>query len=364
MELLGPLLTTSCWAHFACMFCGVQNFVEVEDRRFGGMTGASSKNVVTKVLTFAWYGNIWSTIDFSDTKCGRPTASIASGSAGRNSFSWQTWLQTGTCVAEVSWYDEAFSSRSSWPNCAVWVIDKQEIYKRNKTTTRLTNLKLSTLISWPWWWQLPQTNAAWRPKKAEYWWTMGDERRRMHPRRPRPKGAKTKHFCKAVLKAMVDKTKVEECQKLEALKSSCLWRWKIFQPSAEHDRIREPCPKNGMLVSCWLNVIVGQYASPPWILFRLVLPSSQGYAYPLRQKQLIIHWNRIPIIQLEISIGQAANLELLTSHWLHSLKLTFSLVKINGLEDDIFSIGASIVLFSGVFWLVSGGVMVSILGKS
>ena len=97
---------------------------------------------------------------------------------------------------------------------------------------------------------------------------------------------------------MVDKTKVEECQKLEALESSCLWRWKIFQPSAEHDRIREPCPKNlfrayekthGMLDSGRLNVIVGQYTSLPWILFPLVLPSSQ-----------IIHWNRISIIHMEI----------------------------------------------------------------
>ena len=165
MDLLGPLLTTSFWAHFACMFCGKELC-----RSWGPTIWRNDRGIVEKCrhegvdvcliwkhLEHHWF--FWHQM--------RQTHSIiASGSAGRNSFSWQAWLQIGTCVAEVSWYDEAFSSRSSWPNCAVWVIDVQEIYKRNKTTTRLTNLKLSTLISWPWWWQLPRTNAAWRPKKS------------------------------------------------------------------------------------------------------------------------------------------------------------------------------------------------------
>lgn len=74
----------------------------------------------------------------------------------------------------------------------------QEIYKRNCTPTRLTNLKLSMILDV----KKPHSNY---PKLEA-------------------KGAETKHFCKAflpILKEMVDKTREEECQMLEALESLC-----------------------------------------------------------------------------------------------------------------------------------------------
>ena len=78
-------------------------------------------------------------------------------------------------------------------------VEIQEIYRRQSSPTRLTNLKLGMIVG---------------PKKP-------------HQNFPKleAKGAETKHFCKAflpILKEMVDKTRVEECQMLEALESLCL----------------------------------------------------------------------------------------------------------------------------------------------
>ena len=78
-------------------------------------------------------------------------------------------------------------------------VEIQEIYRRQSSPTRLTNLKLGLIVD---------------PKEP-------------HQNFPKleAKGAETKHFCKAflpILKEMVDKTRVEECQMLEALESLCL----------------------------------------------------------------------------------------------------------------------------------------------
>ena len=82
---------------------------------------------------------------------------------------------------------------------AMLFVEVQAIYKRNSAPTRLTNLKLGMVVD---------------PKKP-------------HQNFPKLEadGAETKHFCKAFLpipKEMVDKTRVEECQMLEALESLCL----------------------------------------------------------------------------------------------------------------------------------------------
>ena len=82
---------------------------------------------------------------------------------------------------------------------AMLFVEVQAVYNRSSAPTRLTNLKLGMVVD---------------PKKP-------------HQNFPKleANGAETKHFCKAflpILKEMVDKTRVEECQLLEALESLCL----------------------------------------------------------------------------------------------------------------------------------------------
>ena len=129
---------------------------------------------------------------------------------------------------EVSWYDDAFSSRSSWPNCAVWVIDVQEIYKRNNAPTRLTNCKCSIIL---------------------------DVKKPTVPQARSQKGAERKEIsAKAFLP--IPSVRWRNAKKLEALEIDLYDEGERFlNPQPSMIRIMEHCPK--VLLGLWFPQQVG-----------------------------------------------------------------------------------------------------------